>query len=358
MAIPTPFFQRHKSVFFVTLGLSLTAIGIGVFLYTRYYRSAITRSDDDMPQAEHIYAALDKYRITYDIDTCSVDSTCSKTPVPFSGVSDCIDQIVRFVKHKLPINMVIVSFPFKSTNRDKKVIGLLPDMAERRSLEYLHGMLKDIKRVYKPGAELLILCDGMVFASVFGIPSDWVIAYESALRILVSDLPGITLLSSQDFVRKHKLKSVEEIVPFIESFAPSKKPDTQPEIVPESVSKRVALEFDYPHGQELLKRQPLAASVGLLMHRERALQNYVSKTFASPEDYLRLSVHFSKNVGKKFGIKLSPTGQVTPYHGVLVEQQDGSWTIMFKKDVPLGQYELTSQNIQGIDCPYYKRINE
>ncbi len=302
----------------------------------------------------HIYNILDKHRITYDIDAHSVDPTSDITSKPITGITECIQQISAFVVNEKPINMLAVGFPFKSPNHEKKTIGDLPDMAERKSFEYLQDMLNEMKAVYAPGVCLTVFCDGIPFAEFLGVSPQHVVAYEKALQQLVADLPDIKLITSAELMYKHALEHFNDINTMIDVYGPTndvRKAAQSP--VFGVARKRFALEFDYDAGRKMLQQQTLDDVVGGILARETRLRNYISEHFPATQ-FLRLTAHFSSDVSKKFGIKYSPNSDVTPYHGVCVEE-DGLWSIRFKKDVDLKNYVLVSKEVNGINCPYFKR---
>ena len=314
------------------------------------------KTSKNLPIQEQIYGILHSYAITYDIDKQSVNSGID-TEVPLiKGVQECIDHIAYFTNKNQPIRMILVGFPFKSGNQEKKVIGNLPDMAERKSLEYLQKMLNAIKSVYDPGVSLLIFCDGMLFAEFFGIPINHVLEYEKALKKLAIDLPDITMFTSQDLMQKHSLTNASEIIAMIDQYEPTDQQfKTETKILPETALKRISVELDYAQGKEILKKNSLESIATKLLTREMRLRNYIAGAFGSPS-FFRLTVHFTADISKKFGIKLSPTSEVTPYHGTMVEEKDGSWEIRFLKDIDASLYKLTGDYINGIECLYFKRI--
>lgn len=62
-----------------------------------------------------------------------------------------------------PIHLVLPGFPFKSPNSKEKVLGILPDKAEEFALAHLDSLCKSIADLHKPGAELTIISDGLVY---------------------------------------------------------------------------------------------------------------------------------------------------------------------------------------------------
>src|ERR1700733_1414481 len=325
------------SLFKISMTLIAILAGASIALYL------IKQQHDSAARADQIYKVLDHYRIPYDIDKRSIDATASTAPVAVQGVEQCIATIAYFVRNDQPITMLLVGFPFKSSNREKKVLGKLPDMAERKSLEYLQQICNEIKQVYNPGAKILIFCDGIPFAEFFGISFADVVAYEKTLRLLSNDLPDIALYTSADMLKDHGFTTESQIVQLIDSYDPS---DAQYRAslsagIPETALRRFALDLDSKEGRLLVKKYTLEDIAFRLLAREMRLRAYIAKTFASP-DFFRLTVHVSPDISKKFGIRLSPTSDITPYHGVLVEEADASWSIRFKKDVDTKRYSLRS----------------
>ncbi len=331
------------------LALMIFCVMSIALIYLLKNRSSLTASRN----TQQIYAVLNKYRITYDIDAHGVDPITDTNPQPIVGVDGCIQQIMHFVEHNTPISMLLVGFPFKSPNHENKTIGNLPDMAERKSLEYLQAMLDEITAVYDPGAQITIFCDGISFAQYFMVPPHNVVRYEQALQRLAADLPNITLYTSASFMKDYNFSRVNEINQLIDSYPPSdeefKKSDHP---LSEVARKRFTAEFDYDAGRKKLETETLDSILAKVSAREARLRNFLTEKFPTSK-YLRLTVHFSKDVNKKFGIKLSPTSDITPYHGTAVINNDGSWNIQSKKDVDLQKYVPTTKIINGLECPYY-----
>ncbi|MEZ8881742.1 MULTISPECIES: isocyanide synthase family protein [Vibrio] len=89
-------------------------------------------------------------------------------------------QISRLVETGDKIILTLPAFPCKSPNTDK-VLGPLPDMAERMSLRFLKQLCDEIEKVYAPGARVLICSDGHVFGDLIGVSDDTINDYTAAL---------------------------------------------------------------------------------------------------------------------------------------------------------------------------------
>lgn len=101
-----------------------------------------------------ILDVLDRYRL----DPASAEEARTK----FAPV------IQQKVEARAPVHLVLPGFPFKSPNATTKVFGTLPDKAEEFALAHLDALCKSIGDVYKAGAELTIVSDGLVYNGMNG----------------------------------------------------------------------------------------------------------------------------------------------------------------------------------------------
>lgn len=331
------------------LGTTLIIITLVLFYTCKSDKNTQTK------KAEQIYEILNQHRLTYDIDRYSDNPIFDRAEQRITGVHECIKNIVRLITDNRPLPMVFVGFPFKSPNHEKKTIGDLPDMAERRSLHYVQEILNNIKSVYTPGARLTIICDGIPFAEFFGVQKNTILCYEQALKQLASDLPDITLYTSDNFIKEYTFSSLDDINTLIDTFSPTTEEfRALNHTLPAIAQKRVELELDHYAGHKLISNKSLDTILVDFLAREKRLQNYIKEKYP-PSKFFRLSAHFNADVSQKIGIKLSPTSCITPYHGVCIEESDGSFSLQFKKNINLEHYELITKNINGIPCPSYKR---
>lgn len=69
----------------------------------------------------------------------------------------------KFIAAGSRVDMCLPAFPFKSANKAYKVFGILPDKAEELALGRLNTMCARIKEIYPPGAQCIIISDGIVY---------------------------------------------------------------------------------------------------------------------------------------------------------------------------------------------------
>lgn len=101
-----------------------------------------------------ILNVLERYRLDSAHETSNRSS---------EGRNKFIPIIQNKVEAGAPIHMVLPGFPFKSPNSVSKVFGTLPDKAEEFALAHLNALCKSIGDIYKGGAELTIISDGLVY---------------------------------------------------------------------------------------------------------------------------------------------------------------------------------------------------
>ncbi|KAI1752712.1 Clavaminate synthase-like protein [Xylaria castorea] len=114
---------------------------------------------------------LNRYRIEYENDWDFPESIIHSQA-----------QIKKALEREAPIELVIPAFPFKSSNRSKKVLGPLPDEAERLSLLHLNGLCLAIKDAADSDTYLTIVSDGITYNDILGVSDKEVWQYGQQLR--------------------------------------------------------------------------------------------------------------------------------------------------------------------------------
>lgn len=293
--------------------------------------------------------------LTYDIDKRSVDMNVSqKGSIPFKGFEHIQAKIQAALQQNRLIKLNLVGFPFKSTNTERKVLGSQLDAAERYSLDYLNTMLKEISKIYAPGAVLTVFMDGMVFSDIEGVDDQAVITYEQQLKQISRDLHHIRIVTLSDLLPG---KSPAEMRSIIESYEPHAQ-DFQEKISKDShlqeeinlLTKRTSLELDHPASRAYLVCHTAKEIATRLTHRGMQYSAFLKAH--RPKEAIRLSVHYQPDVSIKMGIKLSENSFVTPWHGVLVQHADGSCQISHLEDLDSKNYSQTVRLVNGISLPF------
>lgn len=80
-----------------------------------------------------------------------------------AGRERFLSVINTFVRAGECVEACLPAFPFKSANKVYKVLGSHPDKAEELALGRLNDMCAKIKQIYKPGAKVKIISDGITY---------------------------------------------------------------------------------------------------------------------------------------------------------------------------------------------------
>lgn len=72
------------------------------------------------------------------------------------------ENIRDVIQKRRPLHMVLPAFPFKSPNREDKVLGSLPDLGEEIALARLDGLCAQLCEIY-PDSSLTLVSDGLVY---------------------------------------------------------------------------------------------------------------------------------------------------------------------------------------------------
>ncbi len=113
-------------------------------------------------------------------------SSCVESPCP-ACLAQHLPSVISAIENEQPIQFVLPAFPGKSPNL-AKVLGPLPDMAERCSLEFLGHLCDRIRRHYSPGAQIILCSDGRVFSDVVGFRDEDVTAYQLEISNMIGEL--------------------------------------------------------------------------------------------------------------------------------------------------------------------------
>lgn len=83
------------------------------------------------------------------------------------GAQNFVPVVRRFVAAGERIEACLPAFPFKSANKEYKVLGKLPDKAEELALERLNSICTRIQDIYPPGARITIISDGITYNGMY-----------------------------------------------------------------------------------------------------------------------------------------------------------------------------------------------
>ena len=259
--------------------------------------------------------------------------------------ADCMDcssihlpKIISAVKRNEPVIFVLPAFPGKSPN-NRKVLGSLPDHAERLSLKFLEELCNRVKKFYVSGVKIIICSDGRVFSDVVGIKEADITAYQIELDRIIEEnsYRNISTFNLDDFYKnisfeemrtilmEHYGSSLETLKQRILNGAkPSASLDEQEANRMYKGMTRFLFEDSMYPGQEKSRtavQKEARIKAYEVIRRSNAWSKLIEELF--PEA-VRLSIHPQTCGSKKLGIRLiNKEAWITPWHGVAVKTSEG-----------------------------------
>jgi pyoverdine/dityrosine biosynthesis protein Dit1 len=287
--------------------------------------------------AKEVLTDVMRFRRTSGPHTDCFASPCQSCLAPH------LSKIASAIAQREPITFVLPAFPGKSPN-PAKVLGPLPDMAERRALEFLQHLCDRIKRLYSPGAQIILCSDGRVFSDVVGMRDEDVTAYQDELSIMIAEL-GLTSIStfnleelygelSFDQMRSHLMESHGEPLEVLKAsvsrggkgqeFLPNyTEDDKEAHRLYCGITRFLFEDALFPgqtKSRTTLQKESRVRAYEVIQ-RSKAWGDLVEVRFP---DAVRLSIHPQSCGAKKLGIRLlgfthRPENWQTPWHGVAVD---------------------------------------
>jgi L-tyrosine isonitrile synthase len=267
------------------------------------------------------------------------------------------DQFFLLLQAYQPIKMRITGFPFKSINAETKVVGCFLDMAEFVGILTLHHICREIGKIHRPGAKIIIVSDSVAFADFMGVSHyEYEFFQYSAARIIrkFSDYLEFVTPSSEDF--KSYLRSIRrneqffhEVMYNISDRYASYLPFLKEELKCRRGEAVLGLhKSENPKvKRNRLKYPPMNINqvASMIVYRSQAFEKYIQDCVPECRDTIRLSVHHHDNISKKCGISLIFGSNVTPWHNMLV---------LTRETVMLNKYHAAMNAHRGL---YYYKFN-
>lgn len=263
-------------------------------------------------------------------DNCTTE--CPKCHRPHEN------KVATAIMQNKKIRFVLPGFPGKSPNL-AKVLGYLPDMAEKQALQFLNDLCSQIQEIYEPGAEVIICSDGRVFSDIVGISEEHLTAYQIEIDRLIAEL-NLTALSTfnlddikkiHDFdqARTALLKNYGQDLNLLKDKIKRGGKDA---IDPDDIEAnrmycgltRFLVEDQMYPGQTRSKsaiQKECKEKAYLAIIRSNAWTDLIAEKFP---DAIRLSIHPQACGSKKIGIQLlGKETWTTPWHAVAVNTNKG-----------------------------------
>ncbi|KAI1671189.1 DIT1, Pyoverdine dityrosine biosynthesis protein [Pyrenophora tritici-repentis] len=273
-----------------------------------------------------------------------------------AGTAKFLSIIDQFVLAGKRVETCLPAFPFKSANKVYKVLGPLPDKAEELALERLNSMCARIEQIYKPGAKVTIISDGITYNDLLSISDCETWRYGEALRRMAADkkfnhLGFARMQDLLDFPLPDKLREITYVANctnfrrlLLNKYGkPNMNIDQEIKSNPDTMltylGYRKFLESDLKYifalgedrGSNQYKRDVKYVAKEMLI-RGYAFAGAIKDAFPN---HLRLSIHESIGEHKvSFSLLNTNTGYTTPWHCSVAQLADGQWV-----SAPMGEFQ-------------------
>ena len=302
-------------------------------------------------------------RVPESIKSCG-DLDCQKCSSPH------LSKIISAVRGNKPVTFVLPAFPGKSPNLEK-VLGTLPDHAERLSLNFLGTLCQRIKKYYSPGIKIILCSDGRVFSDVVGMNENDVTAYQIELERFIKDmsLSDLSTFNLDNFyeelnfeqMRDELMKSYGNSLDFLKQKIRNgkeagAKADEQEANRMYCGITRFLFEDSMYTGQTKSRsaiQKESRSKAYEVIRRSNAWSELIAERFPLA---IRLSIHPQTCGAKKLGIRLIGNETwMTPWHGVAVESKKGYFLLKRSEAEALGAQLIYSSDGRP---NYYKLVSD
>ena len=279
--------------------------------------------------------------------------------LPWSGRVGFLERATRLTLAGEELVFTFPGFPFKSANTQSKVLGHLPDEAERLSIRNLSEMMDEMSEMYAGGCRLVIASDGLPFNQLFRVSDEDTIAYYESMQELIKGT-RITMVSMLDLIPEGNTLA-EKRAFFEAAFARS------PEVINALIENDAETNEYYRGLKHFLKGdlgpiwiKEIEAAGETISNREierrcgftardfiRLNEAYNKLVAERMPPSIRLSVHpQAADNPSKVGIELM-FGEMrkawgTPWQCALVQLKDGTWDLTRKNKAMQAGYQVVN----------------
>jgi pyoverdine/dityrosine biosynthesis protein Dit1 len=264
----------------------------------------------------------------------------SHTSFERTGEKELLNRIEDIIKIDTALTLVLVGYPFKSTNTDLKVLSEKVDMGEFIGFLTLNHICQQIQTLYKPGAKVLIYSDGLAYTSLLDISESTYKSYQKDLNTLsafFNEYISIHYPQDLDLNLKEKApfdqETFQDITHFMEEELNCTKwkeifdikakellPDMAEKLKNKMTRKKAQLALNKKRN-ELIKDKSRALAL------EASQLSYVFgqavKNDLKNVPYIRLSIHPHQNISEKLTIPVIYGSRGTPWHLTPLLYKDG-----------------------------------
>lgn len=266
----------------------------------------------------------------------TTDAPCAHAPCE-QCFAPHVDRVKQYVRRGEPVHFILPAFPAKSPNH-RKVLGVLPDMAERVALNFLQSLCEQVGHFYAPGARLTICSDGRVFSDLVCVRDEDVTSYKRELGMMLDEIGGsaIDLYALENVF--HRIPYDEMRRRLTEEYAtPLEQIRHEVHTDPAALGLFNGIHRFLFEDQVQLRPTETRTRVRQLtrdlayqvIQRSHAWSDLIATQFP---DALRLSIHPQPCHSSKIGVHMLRTRDnwITPWHGVVVDT--GEEMVLVKRE--------------------------
>ncbi|HLJ31619.1 MAG TPA: L-tyrosine/L-tryptophan isonitrile synthase family protein [Candidatus Babeliales bacterium] len=292
-----------------------------------------------------------------------------KKSLAIEGTEQLQNKIKDLIDHEKPLSLLLLGFPFKSTNHEKKCLSDDVDMGEYLALTTLNTVVDNIKQIY-PHAHCTIISDGLAYHIEEYDPSyQKIVNYHDQMDKLTQLFDHVSFIS---WNINGTLSSYNQLQAYVDQTLCND--DKKNTIRIKEMSSFVKNEFESTNWQAFflqqaedeynktgstikpklkaqeiktlknkLIMQKISCVVPELIKKGKQFSTLVSQIYPNYNECIRLSVHCDKNnpdISCKIPIALIYGHYGTPWHNTMVINQDDELK-GFAKDIYKKQLDLS-----------------
>lgn len=298
------------------------------------------------PRTYAVFDVLSASHMRCSVDECLLKRRPEGTREPDLRQTQLLQKINHFVTRNAPLPFFLPAFPFKCPARGC-VVADMPDMAERAGLESLNALTCKIKEFYPPGAKILIVMHGQLFADIFNVSDETVQRYGNAVKTLACDLEGLAVLHLNEYL---EVETAAEARILVQQLAP----------VPIDQAKKSAYE-DFKSFRTL--RQQVAPCMPGAPHLQKTrtaldlmARRMQMRTIVQDRSAHMISLFSQTDNGTsdKLALMLCDGSMAISWYSVMVVDPDGTRRITPAQEVDRSQYTPAIETINGVPCSLFR----
>jgi pyoverdine/dityrosine biosynthesis protein Dit1 len=301
------------------------------------------------------------------------------------GKAAMVAKLREFVSNESPVEFITLGYPFKvqGSKPGEKVLSHRPDLAEETGLGSVMALCEEINSIYSHGSVFAIMCGGIMWHELLGIPEEAQQEYAEACIKMVSSSSSVQFKSLYEYYPGMNSEQIRNEIFKTKGLLPSREWALEKQGAADLMTKKKAEQFkQYAEENtvsaegsgtaeeeraklEQKEQEKQEKSLNMLRFSE-AFNSFCDESWP---DAVRFSIRAQSNAGPKYAINMAGSAQQelghldVPYHTVGVKLSDGRVVLVPNKHAKAlegaklvfkdGQewgYELTEASAEDAIC--------